>query len=126
MTQPRRWFQLHLSTVVVLTLIAGVLVGLNVQVKDLDESISQNLEEHYLLFPAYSDLSTDARVRGWPMVFEVWYNYERSHRLGREWDYSPNYPNWLGLVFNIATVLAIASGVGLTLEYYIRRRSPQV
>jgi hypothetical protein len=57
MTQ-RRWFQFHLSTVVVLTVVAGIFLGINVMVMDIDEHEGWKFEDRYLLFPKYSDSPT--------------------------------------------------------------------
>jgi hypothetical protein len=117
MTQPRRWFQLHLSTVVVLTLVAGGLVGLNVTPRESKIYVRQSvlqIEEWQSTNPNPLIVSS----YGWPTDHRdrALNFYRVSERDKIRYD---------RLCANVAVCLAIMSAVGVTLEYLIRRRKPQ-
>ena len=128
MTEPkrRRWFQLHLSTVIVLTLISGSIIGLNV---------------HPFYSPVPNALETR---RGWPFLFfrEVISNttenqyapfgnsiiIESMVRDGTDGTSTArtiiieSRASWYDLYWDIAIGLLLMFSSGLVLETRFRRR----
>jgi hypothetical protein len=112
MTQRRRWLQLHLSTLLVLTMVAGVLLGLNiwserVSVDDVDASLGVlACAETGNPFSPY-----DWYRHGWPASFHFGFQ-------DRSWSYTIKEM----LALDIAVALALLVAVGVVCEYHIRRK----
>ncbi|MCK6472466.1 MAG: hypothetical protein L6R28_12045 [Planctomycetes bacterium] len=105
----RPWFQLHLSTCVVLMLAAGVLVGANF-VPSTRAVVWIPFADH----PSFSDSGSgnpNADGWGWPMTFRV------LNVLGE--------PLWRieGVVFDVLVALGIIFSLGFAIEWRIRRRA---
>jgi hypothetical protein len=124
MKQPRRWFQLHLSTVVVLTLVAGTIVGLNMvkvplAMKPIDALFWYSCADSSWTHPCVeiSDLRDglsefSGSCYGWPFIALV-NNRDRSeYLLDRNGMIADFILGALTLVF-----------VGCPCEYFIRRRT---
>ena len=98
-SKKRPWFQIHLSTALVLMFVAGVLIKINLV--------------RYLIFGTVH--------QGWPWSYKWTYyvavEIESTH-------YDTLWWAWLywGLIGNVATALAILAAVAVTLEWRIRRR----
>src|SRR5258708_2209264 len=86
---PKRWLQLHLSTLIVLSFVAGGLLWLNML--------------HY----AYFNKLADQEIRqGWPMMF-------RYQVYGELFDmkFDMKFINWTGLLMDCAVWIAILVAV---------------
>ena len=99
MSDKRRWFQIHLSTAVVLMFVAGGLMWANVA------------EHHYnppLITP--NGAAVFSGPRGWPIVWD--------------WNVISDMPrfNWGHLALNIVACLAILAAFACACEWRIRRR----
>src|SRR5437762_2894418 len=125
--KPRRpWFQIHLSTTVIMMLTAGVLLGLNLSdhTPHVTQSPSQLPEEIYFL-----------GGRGWPFSVQqgafsntsVW-----TKNLPPETVLADSDSRWryygtdkVLLAINIGICLIIVLFAGSLLEWRIRRREPR-
>lgn len=115
----RRWFQIHLSTAVLLVLTAGVLLGLNLESRNgsmvtlgmSDPPFNEHPQPGMLLH-----YGTSSYRAGWPKpCYEFYIVDEKSYGW---WNYS-------GLAINAATASSIMAAAGLLSEYIIRRRAAQ-
>jgi hypothetical protein len=101
MTQPRRWFQLHLSTAIVMMLVAALILYLNF-IPNVADALDDRVQEVGYGFPwesfGIATFKSGYREGGWVWQYLV-----------------------LDSIFFIATVAL----VGLSLEHLIRRRKPQ-
>ena len=115
--KPRRaWFQIHLSTAIVMMFVAGGLMWANFRMRSLrDDSI-------YLLGGDESDHSR-YYVRGWPVVFLHTKVPTRSEGMfiGAPKTYDGE---WIvdGLIFDPLFAVFVTISVGLVSEFFIRRR----
>jgi hypothetical protein len=118
----RRWFQLHLSTCVVLMFVAGGLVWANVRICVRERvSVVRLGQPRGASRP--SGESPEVAIpyqefrRGWPSVFAT-------RHIGVFPDeYEWPVDSWPGLLFNIAIGFALLSTIAFFLEYLIRRRA---
>jgi hypothetical protein len=111
----RRWFQLHLSTCVVLMFVAGSLVWANVRTYDA---------------PGTAALTY---ARGWPCIVQYWIIARQGDddltslydtARGRHCIVVPSrFDSWGGAA-NAAVALAILITVAFVLEFLIRLRRP--
>jgi len=106
----RRWFQIHLSTAVVLMITAGVLVWMNLRV-----SFNGHMSE------------IDINSHGWPCeaIYVLW--EARNVGISQDIPEASQYISWsvvdlthVGIDTFVA--LAILAAVAVTLEWWIRRR----
>jgi hypothetical protein len=127
----RRWFQIHLSTAMVLMLVAAVLIGLNTRARSeplrlkFDDSGTGTLHSVFFELPHYS-----AQQFGWPFTF--------AQKYGRNWGVNiadkslPNltdkalirteYLEFQNLSANIIVGLLILMHVAYASEFTIRLR----
>jgi len=127
MNQTRKLFQLHLSTALVLMFVAAGLVWLNVR-----EVKTGNYEKPWTYVPVSMSLLSNAKVlthaRGWPWYFQsYWYEswvYPEIYGSAPEWKEGSivEWDRW-HLAFNILVALALLAGVGVAVEWVVRRRS---
>ena len=99
--KPRRaWFQLHLSTAIVLMFVAGGLLWANIRVQEVSSIYP---------FPFLIEYA-----RGWPMLY---LNYSR---VGAP----PNdqYWTWLNLLINLLCSIGLLTVVAAISERVLRRR----
>lgn len=112
-TNTRRWFQLHLSTSVVLMVVASGLLYLNAveRVSRIERGPSR------LFYEEGSDtlVSVYFTVRGWPIVYH-------DRMLPLDHFEADSAMDLGGLCLNGCICLAIATGLTFLLEYLIRRR----
>jgi hypothetical protein len=99
-----KWYQIHLSTLLAVTLLASPLAWLNVCEQDISV---RPITRRYESTPAH------IRGRGWPMAFETWYDDPRS--LYRQW-------NWGALTENVVFCLLLLALAGAAIERLTRRR----
>jgi hypothetical protein len=106
----RKWFQIHLSTAVVLMFVAGCLMWVNFHSSDAVSKSDFGI--HW----------TEIRS-GWPAVVasrsEDWYQ-------GMSKDYErripPKLDNFVAILINIVSAMLICSAVAAACEWIIRRR----
>lgn len=101
----RRWFQIHLSTAMVLMLCAGGLLWLNVR--------------------------TNGWLRGWPCTWgyrlmyldseEAAIAWKAGHELSSEWQTNTYY-----LTVNVAVAVAFLIVIAALLEFLLRRREARI
>jgi len=96
----RRWFQVHLSTAIVLMFVAGILIWLNIYANDSEIS---GTEQGYVVFSSH----------GWPMKCLVVGQYPEIWFYRWSWKY---------VVLNSIFALAILCLTALILKLRIRRR----
>lgn len=111
--KPRPWFQLHLSTCVVLMVVAGVLAMLNFRSPHM---------------PIWWDQDITRRSFGWPL--EVVHtlsdgdaNRFEPYRWGDSGSFEINYDAVLKICLNALLNLMIMIGAARLSEYLIRRRA---
>lgn len=101
----RRWFQIHLSTAVVLMVCAGGLLWLNFRALPTND-------------PAFKEMFFELEgspwfMRGWPWVWEDW-----SFPI---FGAGPRY-YWGHLVLDVGVAFLILTSVAAFMEFLIRRR----
>ena len=64
-----KWYQLHLTTLLLLTVLAGAFVGAQFWTRRGDYIVPPNVEVSFV-FP--SDFDPHYKVRGWPVAYEGW------------------------------------------------------
>jgi hypothetical protein len=117
MTRRRRWFQLHLSTVVVLTVIAGGFVGLNTRCRhSMYGSMSGSHGEAFYGWPVQCVCRT-YRLKPGDTATPI---QMREDGGTLEFSFSPS-----GIAINVGCLIAMVAAVGLSLEFWIRRRNPR-
>ncbi|HYF51378.1 MAG TPA: hypothetical protein VEJ63_18330 [Planctomycetota bacterium] len=98
--------QLHLSTLLIVSLLAAGLVSLNVRHRVLDSGI---FVRHSTNLAAPHEFQAN-QGRGWPLPFDVWNEYDDLHRLH------------LGkLMVNIAVCLPLLVIATVAIEWLTRR-----
>jgi hypothetical protein len=115
MTQPRRWFQIHLSTAVVMMLLASVFLFLNVRNRPPEMSPEEG--ETVRDFPGFiyvPDWGPDEQ-RGWPLVFL---------KQDGKWFLRP-YWKIGALSLNVGFGVVVLTFVSSVIEFLIRRRTTQ-
>jgi hypothetical protein len=95
-----RWFQFHLSTAMVVMVVAGLLVWAN--------AIKQN----YGIIETYGPALGILQGHGWPVRHGFWYA-----RWGGHW-----VIEWPGLLADVAVALAILASVATLCELITQRR----
>lgn len=122
MTTKRRWFQVHLSTVVVMAFVAGVLIFVNVRPRVVDLSHIPGIpsdfiqSEHGWPFWSWTQVNKTWKHGHWknknePLVFE-------------DKGFIQHVPSgWVG---NVAFAVVVLFGIAVLCEYLIRRRPQQV
>jgi hypothetical protein len=98
--KPRRWFQFHLSTAIVLMFAASGLVWVNVVEYEFEPQIIREL---------FSD--GHMPVCGWPFMYWRKYNFV-----------SGKTTEWIPLLGNIAVAALILAAVATVCEMLIRRK----
>jgi hypothetical protein len=100
--KPRRaWFQIHLSTAILMMFVAGGLMWANV-VEDIS---------YYWVQPYVGDpIRLELRKQGWPIRFTEYYLYDSQK------------PNYWKCAADFATALVILAAIAFVCEYFIRRR----
>ena len=138
-TAPRRWFQIHLSTMVVLVLLAGVVVAFNAKPK-----------RYFLIRAAHHNFYSISIVSsyGWPIKFCDLYRSVPGIDFDRDFeDFQKSlngdmnnpaaldqwgmkasskwytYFNMFGLGFDFGLLLTVLIPVALLCELWIRRRT---
>ena len=106
--KPHRFWQIHLSTAILLALSAGGLLFLNLRQGGLDDV----------------DRMFNGTPYGWPSVAATEYWVPDMRR----WNPRQEYPHPLewnagGLIINAAVAVAVIGSVAFVAEYLIRRRS---
>jgi hypothetical protein len=77
-----KWYQLHLSTCCILSVLAGVVVFLNVR-----EHPSGEFAWIDISTPAQREIEwQEARGRGWPSAFEYWHKLPGEYRYQWDWN----------------------------------------
>jgi hypothetical protein len=118
----RRWFQLHLSTVIVLTLAAGVALFINASPRpakpDRDFKIVigqfEAPEEFQVRFSMLWYASDQKGTRyGWPILAAGQFNYRNSDVM---------VVNWVGVILDSSIAVSALLMLTIACEYYIRRR----
>jgi len=108
----RSWFQIHLSTAVVLMVVAGVLLWANVVDVSFDNVRVFRPYEHVegigWPLPLYTDPAGDVYWSGPPEYYE--------QIMLRNWEYS-------NILINLFTALAILTAVAVGCEGWVRRRA---
>ena len=107
MTQPRRWFQIHLSTAVVVMVLASILIFVNVTERTASWEIGRMLD---------FSIRRDAVVRGWPIPFQVRLIVENRE----DFDILVKI---LRVTLNAVIGVIILIVTAIFLEYLIRRRA---
>ncbi len=116
--RPRRWFQLSLTTCIVLMVVAGVLVWANVQVRETG-SIGVTQEGRPHTHPVFSPKGLGIQyVQGWPLTL-------------RDKIIVPPYISWVhesppawhtaSIFLNILIALTLLAATAFLSEYLIRR-----
>jgi len=110
----RKLLQLHLSTALVLMVLAAGLLLLNVRETETTsyrKYLAEGLYRGWMRKPHYGQ----THGRGWPYHFEN-YNYWDDIRIlsGRS--------NWEFMVINILVALALLAVAGVGVEWVVRRR----
>jgi hypothetical protein len=110
MTRPRLQLQLHLSTLLIVTVLAAGLVWLNVRerlsgIRDLTESI-------VAFYAEGRTEPVECPGRGWPMIFQYWYINGSSLDPARD-------P--VVLAYNIVICLALLAVAAAAIEWATRR-----
>jgi hypothetical protein len=104
----RPWFQLHLSSAIVLMVVTGVFVGQNSRHRITMEKFGE------------SSLPTTVAHYGWP--FET-YSVQPSPPVFEYWELIPNSnKGWLCLILNLAVFGLTLAASAVIVEQYIRRR----
>ena len=98
-TQDMKRFQLHLSTLLLLTILAGGFVWLNVQ------PLPVVTEDGFV--------RTESEGRGFPFKYDDWFDHNGSYWYGS---------NYYALALNCMIGLAALSTVGWAVERIIRQR----
>ena len=115
----RRWFQIHLSTAIVLMFVAGALMWANFR-----EMPPETERQHYASEEAYDSAVFDRVFSnlywGWPCV--VYEQYVPYGMVRWKDDPLPYKWNWKGVAINALTALAILGGVAVICESIIRRQ----
>ncbi|MCK6474723.1 MAG: hypothetical protein L6R28_23630 [Planctomycetes bacterium] len=107
----RAWFQLHLSTCVVLSMLAGLLLIVNLgmrQVRLPGSEYRLPYKDHVVGEILHRPKEFGAKVQGWPFAF---------YRLGTDaWDYRM-------MVANAGVAVGILALAALACEHRIRRHA---
>jgi hypothetical protein len=101
-TRARRFLQFHLSTAVIMMLLAGGLMWSNTRKRTL-ETFVLNLRGH----PVAHEYG-----RGWPLAY---------HR----WEFEKDESSQTNLILDGVFCVGVLLAAGIAVEYFIRRREPQ-
>ena len=110
----RRWFQIHLSTAIVLMFAAGGLLGLNIL--PFERGLTDwDLDKYPLdkILPKESWLFV---AQGWPIPFWTAFEGNKQIRVASKWRYQC-------LSADVAIVLVILGAIAMCCEWRIRRRA---
>ena len=103
----RPLLQLHLSTLVIASMLAAALVWLNVRER-------HNFEDDNLWKKPADTQYHVPTVRGWPMTFQLWYDYHDPGDRRRFW-------HLLTLVINSCICMAVLAATTVATEWFVRR-----
>jgi hypothetical protein len=132
--QRRRWFQLHLSTVIALTLTAGgflylnVIPGIESGIDNNHETVRQDFGWPFPTFGKFSEFYTKSGFQ--PLMFQVVgtrYRFSEGtpiegHNLYDSWSDVPKI-DWLLHEFaNVVVCLTTLATLGVAMEWFARRR----
>ncbi len=125
----RRWFQVHLSTCIVLMFVAAGLVWLNLKARPAIEqgSIDQNTKSRVGHLEKYY---TRLQIRGWPYEFQ---NFFEDTKMQNDFQEALREPGEIRLPgaegihlaqlsLNILFALAILAATAFGCEWWVRRR----
>jgi hypothetical protein len=117
---PRRWFQIHLSTAIILMFAAGGLLWANAKQHRGREYGTLDSEEATILIGMKlrgEKVVTTYSVMGWPFSFVEWYQNpiypQFEHR---------EYLKYGALALNLAACFAILLVIAIWIEWIIRHR----
>ena len=102
----RRWFQFHLSTAVVVMIVAGVLIWMNLRDIGSYSEERQTNSAFALLWHNYSE-----RYCGWPYCW-----HSRNSLM------DPFHIIWTPFIIDSLIIIGIVIVIASALEYLIRRR----
>ncbi|HYG78512.1 MAG TPA: hypothetical protein VEK08_26165 [Planctomycetota bacterium] len=108
MTNPKRWFQIRLSTAIILMLLAGVFLGANTITRESRGVIvgpSANAGDRLI--------HISVQGRGWPLFFE----FGTTNDL--------NNQSVFNFCVNLALALTILAATGIVAEFIARRKDHQ-
>ncbi|MCK6470943.1 MAG: hypothetical protein L6R28_04275 [Planctomycetes bacterium] len=116
----RAWFQLHLSTCVVLMVVAGALVWANVEIRFEGETIGLNPAGQPQKNPARRACGVaEKHDQGWPFNFRTSYKAQGEHpyelHIDAKWGSG-------AFVMDICIAIAVLVLAAFLCEYLIRRR----
>jgi hypothetical protein len=101
----RRFWQIHLSTAVVMMVVASVCLFVNLQWRFSESST----------YSSADDVPGEIQIQGWPFAAQ-----KRFWGYGREWY---RQIEGYGLVADAVCMFVVVAGVATLSEYLIRRRS---
>ncbi len=124
MASKRRWFQIHLSTAIVLMFVAGIFIWRNCQPHTWGTLFSPKPDQHERGVQPY-----DSRViqYGWPN--EIW--VDQLPNAQQDWRYMntevklPSQSKQVlygKLLINLLDLFLLCAGIAFFLEFLIRRR----
>ena len=117
----RRWFQIHLSTAIVLMFVAGGLLGanLNKTTKYYDDGVHPGWRQYGWPWPCWTEVVSELHEVGTENKVLVAFNAEDSRKLG-----FGDYPNfdWVVLIWNLVAALLLVVVLACGMEFIIRRR----
>jgi hypothetical protein len=120
MTEPKRCFwQIHLSTAVVLMIAAGFILFLNCLEYDLEWNSNERTE------PFIGRVWDVYKGCGWPMgviEFPSTHTFDRQKFSDKTLSESPDRILYTGLVVTSTVWLSVLIAIGIGLEWFIRRR----
>ena len=103
-----KWFQIHLSTAIVLMFVTAMVLGLNLH----PDSPRLDVSEQYKGQPR--------KPLGWPVP---WYVDSIEYNIaGVRVDFKQRYFDKAGLAFDLIVFVVILVSVITSLEYFLRRR----
>jgi hypothetical protein len=126
--RPRRWFQIHLSTAVVLMFAAGGLIWANVPRHEIRvEKVSSNTSEAVWWFYERNEIPKDQPIEcriesetcGWPIKWQNQGEMSTQGETLRDWGM---VTTWRTYVYDGASWLGILLFVTCACEFLTRRR----
>ena len=110
----RSWFQLHLSTAIVMMVVAGGLLWMNLHRRPGEPNLAPDSEQYYgTIYPSNYD------AYGWPHGITLWFNSETNEHTV----FTFRHPAYLlPIVIDVLVALLILFVVWRCCEYVVRRR----